>query len=279
MAFSAILGASHPDALALNAPLPESSQHATRRSGDALQESLNLSFRQPNTHETSDPLDRPRGGGSRCGIDAEPCFEESLTALVPFPEKVRMDEQGQEETVYSAWGQTLESNPTLWFYFPYGAEAVYAAEFELWTEEGNRILHTTDLPLNATPGIMGYTLPPTITLEMGETYRWNLLVQFDLLFPALDELVSGRIQRVTLPTDDQSSLNAAEQDVIQSATRLAESGIWYDLLTTIATAYPNNMPLWRDAWRDVLTEVGLASIADQPFSTQPLEPIAQQHER
>ena len=226
-----------------------------------LQNTIEISFRQPNTRETGAPLDRPRGGGSRCGHDDDKssCIEEGLTALVPFPKIITLNEQGQEYSIDSAWGQTLEAHPTLWFHLPYGADMIYATEFELWTEEGDRIFHTTDLPLAETPSITGYTLPETVSLDIGETYRWNLLVQSDPLIPSLDEMVSGRIQRVSLPAYQQQPSDTAS--LSETAQLLAHSGIWYDLLTTMVAAYPQDRVVWQTTWQDVLTDVGLPDIA------------------
>ncbi|MEM9216857.1 MAG: DUF928 domain-containing protein [Cyanobacteria bacterium P01_F01_bin.150] len=221
-----------------------------------------ISFRQPDTREIGDPLDRPRGGGSRgCDDDPQACGSEALAALVPFDEHVFQDEQGQEKTVLQAWGQTLERHPTLWFYMPHSADVVYGAEFSLWTEAGDRLFHTTDVPLLAAPGIMGYTLSTPLNID--QTYRWRLYLQLDPDFPNIDEWVSGRIQRVRVAPEVQAQLDQAS--VPQQAEILAESGIWYDVLTTIAIAYPDNAPLWTDVWKTVLTDAGLASFADAPL--------------
>lgn len=236
-----------------------------------LQSILDISFRQPNTRETGDPQDRPRGGGSRCGEDSVVCLEEMI-ALVPFQTGMDLNHPDQETAL--AWGQTLQSNPTLWFYLPYSEEVVYAAELELWNMEGDRIFHTTELPIPAKPGIVGYTLPDTVALEVQSTYRWHLLVQFDALNPSSDALVSGRIQRVSLSSPQQlSTISPSEQ-----AQLLAEEGIWYDLLTTMATAYPQDNASWQTAWQNLLTEVGLTDVAHISLESVQLQPIAQENE-
>ena len=242
-----------------------------------LGESTDIAFQPPDTMESTDPLDRPRGGGSRCSSDGTPCIDLlPLTALVPSHEHITPTAWGGTRSLFSTWGQTLSAQPTLWFYLPYGAEDVHGVKLELLSSSGDRVHYDGDVALGNTPGIWGYSLPPTVSLDVGETYRWNLLVKFDPLAPATDDLVSGRIQRVALPAQTQQQLNQAldqtsdqvsdQASAIAQAQILARSGIWYDLLTTIATAYPQDRVVWQAVWQDVLTDVGLSDIADVPLA-------------
>lgn len=226
---------------------------------------LKISFQQPNTSETSAPRDRPRGGGTRpiCSeaeVQSGRCSGASLTALVPFPEKVQTSEAGQTTTIYQAWGQTLEAVPTLWFYVPYPAEAVHSAVFEMVDDENQLVAQGTDLEITSTPGVIRYTPSLDVPLAVGETYQWNLLLRVDPAQPALDELVSGRIKRVEASADLSQRLGEASSP-LQQATVLGEAGIWYDTVTTLASVYAEHSA----AWADLLRAVGLEAIADAPL--------------
>ncbi|MGB3615243.1 MAG: DUF928 domain-containing protein [Elainellaceae cyanobacterium] len=239
--------------------------HPARARTQAPNPPLKISFQQPNTAETSAPRDRPRGGGTRpiCSEEESQlgrCNGVSVAALVPFPEQQQPGEDEQSVTIYHAWGQTLEPAPTIWFYVPYPPEAIHSADFELLDEQHQLVAQGTGLEITATPGVIRYTPELDVPLVVGKTYRWNLLLRFDPLEPAADELVSGRIKRVAPSTTLRQQLDGSSS-ALQQASLLGEAGIWYDMVTMLSTVYAEHSA----AWVDLLRSVGLEAIADEPL--------------
>ncbi|GAB4385512.1 MAG: hypothetical protein Kow00121_50550 [Elainellaceae cyanobacterium] len=167
-------------------------------------------------------------------------------ALVPSPET------GQ------AWGQTIASAPTLWFYVPYAQTDIYSMEFELWDEDNNLIVQDRQVSIPATPGITSYQVAAATPLEVGKTYRWYLLLRFDPNNPSLDEYVSGRIERIAA-ADLSGQLEAALP--LEQAQLLAEAGVWYDTLTVLAAVQAEQPEIWSQ----FLQAVGLSAIAEEPL--------------
>ncbi|WP_299402932.1 DUF928 domain-containing protein [Acaryochloris sp. IP29b_bin.148] len=214
-----------------------------------------IKFRQPDTDESSDPQDRPRGGGSRqiCKTGTNQseivCTNQSLTALVPSNQL--------SSNTSSAWGLTVEGRPTLWFYVPYSSNAIHQVIFELLDSNGTKIFVEDTLKLSDTPGIIGYRPPLSQALEIHKTYRWHLLLRLDPASPSGDAYISGRIKRIARPPHLQQG-----QDLRQFASTLAKAGIWYDTLTVVSNLYADD-PRY---WQSLLTSVGLKDFIEEPIS-------------
>ena len=116
------------------------------------------------------------------------------------------------------------------------------------------------------PGIVKLDLPSTVSLEVGEVYKWYLMIHYnDPTGDDVDSLASGWIERITDPvTDDLEALSLVEQSNIY-----ANQLIWYDALNILAEgllATPNDLQIL-EAWTNLLS---LPSVKLEAFSTQPI---------
>jgi hypothetical protein len=198
----------------------------------------------------------PHGGTGRGTCPSSP-FQ--LTALAPISKTTTSS--GSALTIVG--GTTTVSNPTLWFYLPYGSgPKASPVEFVLQDKERKSIYPST-IPARKLksppeqPGIIGIQIPTP--LEVGKPYRWDLRIQCD---PVL--VVNGWIVRVAEPKVRQPGQSASP---LQKAKFYENNGIWYDALTTLGNALRKNPgdPALQQAWKDLLAKVGLQDIATQPI--------------
>ena len=219
-----------------------------------------IKFRQPDTDESSDPRDRPRGGGSRRICKARPdnsqvlCTDQQLMALVPSNPLSENDDS-------SSWGLTLEEKPTLWFYIPYSSKSIHQVFFELFDSDGNKIFLEDTLKFNGIPGIIGYRPELSKNLEINKTYRWHLLLRLDPKNPSGDAYISGRIKRIAIPENLQNHDHTHNPRKLASV--LAKAGIWYDTLTILAELSREDPQYWHS----LLQSVGLKNLVGEPIST------------
>lgn len=163
-------------------------------------------------------------------------------------------------------GLTVSPHPTLFFYIP--QTWAETAQFVLIDEQRDRI-YSQPIPLEGTPGILSITVPEDANippLEPNQTYSWTLA----LLCPTIAEIrepnlyVTGRIQRIENPELAQQVSQATPREV---PSLYAEAGIWHDTLHTLAQLRREN-PEDTDLtayWERLLTDVGLADIAQAPL--------------
>ncbi|MEM9218720.1 MAG: DUF928 domain-containing protein [Cyanobacteria bacterium P01_F01_bin.150] len=187
-------------------------------------------------------------GASRTGCPVEenaPLF----TLLVP------------EEAQYG--GYTTEANPNVWAYIPYFLGEDSSITFSLEDNSG-AIIYTTFHDLEHEPGILKLDLPPSVSLEIGQSYEWYLMIHCD--DPERKDVAdwaSGWIERVADPvTEDIDELPLVEQSNVY-----ANQLIWYDALNILAEGRlesPNDLQLI-EAWTNLLS---LPSVKLDEFSTQ-----------
>lgn len=160
---------------------------------------------------------------------------------------------------------TISDRPTFFVNVP--RTSAQQAEFLLRDEAGEEILDKI-LPLQASAGIMSYSLPADFAgLEVGKKYRWRFSLVCDSTGSdrSGDAIASGWIERVELPTTVANKLQTATNK--QRVLIYAENGYWHDTLKTLAdlrAANPNDLTLVRD-WDDILRSVGLEAISKQPL--------------
>lgn len=211
------------------------------------------------------PSGRLRGGASRgqCPFVGEP-----LTALVPATKKTLHLKQAVSipalNTIEVVWGLTATESPTLWFYVPYSLTPKLSLQFVLQDDQYNNVYLGTPFTVSqATPGIIKFPLPSTVTLEVGKMYRWYFGVDCTSDTPIF---VEGWIQRAALKPAVVRQLKTAT--LRQKVALYAANGIWFDALTTLAelrSDYPNDSTL-KDDWVSLLRSVGLNAIAQEPLT-------------
>jgi Domain of Unknown Function (DUF928) len=192
----------------------------------------------------------PGGARPRTSVGAGVRGDEEipvLTALVPSTQH----------------GRTISARPTIFVYLPpTGAQEVF---FSLQDEQGNPFYHTTvKVPLEG--GTIAIALPADAPeLKLGKNYLWYLApIEPGAILRPDNYAVTGWITRVE-STVNQSALASSP---IELATAYAKAGIWYDTLKVLADAKrsaPNDKTLVKE-WQDLLDQVGLDAIANQPLA-------------
>jgi Domain of Unknown Function (DUF928) len=197
---------------------------------------------------------RRQGGGSRgsCLIANQP----PLTALVPV----------------SSTGYTLAESPSFWFYQPYALGKGLGLEFVLKDSQDNLVHSQAIADRDIAAGIFKLSLPESVILETDQSYEWYVLVRCDATNAERFVFVNGAVRRLERP-QLQTQIGAASP-ATRTDLYLSEN-LWYDAVNSAATQL-QNVPQdanLRQQWTQILTEVGLADLAAEPF-TPCCEPIA-----
>ncbi|MEA5570041.1 DUF928 domain-containing protein [Calothrix sp. UHCC 0171] len=188
------------------------------------------------------------GGASRtgptCGINSSNSSQENVTPILPR----------------SNIGLTVAEHPTIFIYIP--KTKAKTAFFSLEdANEKNIYQGRFDLPQQA--GIMQIKLPSSIPeLKTEQKYKWSLAMICTADLEPDSPFISGWIRRVSV---NHNSRNL--QANLDSVANLAASGLWYDVLSTLAQlrhSQPNN-PALVTTWQDLLNSVGLNAIANEPL--------------
>jgi hypothetical protein len=144
---------------------------------------------------------------------------------------------------------TTQASPAIWIYLPYGAAAVQGAEFAInaGLDEKQRV-YRSPIALPNQPGFVRLSLPAGPVLQEGVPYRWYFTLHCGPTQMGLD----GGMERI------------ASSGIASGQTATA----WYDRVDQIAQALqanPKDGPA-RDRWRQLLQQLNLSSLENQPFS-------------
>lgn len=171
---------------------------------------------QPPANAT--PPRRVTGGGTRGNCSSQ--SDVSITALAP-----------QIHT-----GQTVSTRPTFtWFISDQDA---YPVELQLYrysssdpTDDRVEPVRTFDLGLSQ-PGWSSLTLPADqAPLEVGETYRWKIILKCSAGQPSRNRVDEADLQVVPPLADIEVT-----GDVVQQAEQYSSAGLWYDAIAALARA-------------------------------------------
>lgn len=159
---------------------------------------------------------RTTGGGTRGGCDGRATT--SLTAIAP----------------QSHIGQTAHLRPTLTWHMADALPVPLALQIYRYTSDdpGDDRLEPVaffDLGQSQT-GWMTFTLPDDLPpLDVGETYRWKIIMQCSESQPSRNRIDEADLQVVALPTATEITGNA-----VQQAQQYAAAGLWYDAIAVLA---------------------------------------------
>ncbi|MGF1494844.1 MAG: DUF928 domain-containing protein [Microcoleaceae cyanobacterium] len=153
-------------------------------------------------------------------------------------------------------GTTLSPNPAVYLYVP--ETSGQSAEFTLynWTQRQRKPLYEVKVPLQQRPGIVKVSIPKNLALEPQNTYAWVFSVICNAENRSQDQSVSGWIERIALPLEQQASIDQLTQP-LERANRYAAAGIWYETLA-IAEELRTSQP---KSWEGLLDSVGLSHLA------------------
>jgi len=216
----------------------------------------NIEFKAPPANLYPLPLEERGGGGfrgSRCVQDNKP-----LTALIP-----------QESA-----NLTTANFPTWFFYIP--QNSAKNAVFRLVDEEDKEI-YQTNVEIPHKPGVISVSIPPTSTsskLAVGKSYSWYFSLVCDPEDLSKNEFVGGVTQRIAPSPDLVTKLKNAKT-MFDRANIYAQAGIWQETLTILAQLRrdnPNNSDLAK-IWANLLQQVGLKEIAEEPLAPNPQSPV------
>jgi Domain of Unknown Function (DUF928) len=161
-------------------------------------------------------------------------------------------------------GFTLTEHPTVFIYIPQTTAS--KALFSIQEEGSNSHVYQTDVILPKKPGVMQVKLPSDIPgLKTNKTYKWSLVMICTADLEPDSPFVNGWIRRVEPKKDIKN--NNDKIISLDSVSKLAERGIWYDTLSVLAQLrmkQPNNQTLI-SSWQDLLNSAGLKEIANQPL--------------
>jgi len=187
---------------------------------------------------------RREGGGTR-GSNCPT----STTALIPK----------------STMGRTISAKPTFFYYVPIVLNT--KVQFELADEKDQTIYKKSFQMVTTRPGIVSVSLgedPNSPALEVGKNYHWYFTIKCNPKNSQEDVLVSGWINRTALAPSLKMEL---ERSSDRRLSILAEQGIWYEYLTTLAQlrlSSPSDDSLALK-WLDLLSSVELGKIAQEPL--------------
>jgi len=223
------------------------------------EQSLSVIFEPP----TDDRADDSRGGASRTAVK---CRDDIASATLPeqireIPLTALMPENNR--------GLTIASHPSFFVYIPTtSARQIY---FSL-KDANNRGIYQATLPISGNAGVVQISLPQEQNpLEIGQTYQWSVglmcqRTQTDMPW------VTGKIERIQLEANLASQLSPTPS--LQQAVLYGQSGLWYDLLSTLfqlnKSAGLDNLSatdsnLLNQNWSNLLGSVGLNAIAHEPL--------------
>lgn len=206
-----------------------------------VQEQISLQF--PQTSDRGAPA-RTTGGGSR-GSSCVAEGETPLIALMPTRNNV---------------GTTVAAHPTLFWYIP--QTRAQLAEFVLINSQGDEV-YLASLTLAGTSGILKFSLPERVALEIGQDYLWQFAIICDSQDRESDVFVRGLLQRRELSRNLQNQLKLATG--LEQAQIYANAEIWHDSLEMIAELRSSEPA----EWEELLNSIGLSDIANSPFLEVP----------
>lgn len=189
---------------------------------------------------------RRMGGATRgsCPIGDKP-----LTAIVPESEL----------------GRTVSAYPTIFLYVP-STPGKIKMEFEL-KDKNDNLIYRQEFLSAGQDGIYRIDIPSYVTpLAEGESYLWSFsLICSDTDF-AGNPFVGGWINRVENSQLIQRQIQAVNPS--DRPTEYTKELLWYDLMASLADlrqSDPNN-PTFQNRWEELLMEVGLSDLANEPLN-------------
>lgn len=155
-------------------------------------------------------------------------------------------------------GLTKVERPTIFVYVPQtNAKSIFSIE-----DEDSNHVYQSSVSLPQESGVVSLKLPDSAPeLKVGKNYKWSLVMICTTDLEPDSPFVSGWVRRVKAPILKDSD------PTIESVSLLAQTGIWYDTLSTLAQLrrnQPNNYAA-SASWQELLESVGLNAIANKPL--------------
>jgi hypothetical protein len=162
-------------------------------------------------------------------------------------------------------GLTFSARPSFFLYIP--SSETKTIDFLLLTGDGTEVIYQKVFTLAGSSGVVRFDLPTDApALQTGKQYYWYFTLNCDpAKGPSGNPGVEGMIERVTPDAAIAKQLATAKPGDRPSI--YAESGIWYETLTSLADLRqktPADSKLMDD-WKTLLQSVGLEAVATEPL--------------
>lgn len=178
------------------------------------------------------------GGGTRG--DTCTVGKTKLMALVPTKETT-----------------TVSANPTFFVYVP--ETKVKKGDFIL-VDEKRKEVYVSTIELPTQPSILQISLPETVSLQVGQQYRWQFSLSCIVNDQEVANYVEVKIKRTELNPTVKTKIEQAKEP-LEKAKLYASQQIWQDTLMIMAQLRDSNQA----EWNQLLTSVGLGNLAAVPF--------------
>jgi hypothetical protein len=218
----------------------------------------NITFQSANDQGSSNNV---TSGGVRGNVTFESANNQGSSPVVSGGTRAENPLELTALLPENHYGRTVSARPTFFVYLPpNNSQQVF---FSIQDEAKNHHYQTI-LNVSSEGGIITFTLPeeaPELTLNTNYIWYFAPIEENGILRPD-NHGVTGWIKRV----DEIAVRNNG--DIIEKATDYAKSGVWYDTLALLVSAQkqePNN-EIFAKEWHDLLEQVGLENIAQQPIS-------------
>lgn len=217
----------------------------------SLSPSVNHSFNPPMQISLEFPPAPNRGGPESTaggGTRGDTCTvgKTKLMPLVPTKET-----------------STVSANPTLFVYVP--ETKVKTGDFVLVDQKGKEV-HASKIELPTQPSIIQISLPETVSLQVGQQYKWQFSLSCIVNEQEVANYVEVKIKRTELNPTVKTKIEQAK-DPLEKAKLYASQQIWQDTLMIMAQLRDSNQM----EWKQLLTSVGLGNLVTVPFAEDPAE--------
>ena len=180
----------------------------------------------------------------RSGSETETCFPKDQPPLITL-------------APHNHLITTTSANLSLWFFVNNNNKM--SAELIVIDQQG-KILGSHNFNLLQNSGVIQINLPSTVSLQVNQTYSWEVALICDPVDRSKDKYVEGQIKRIQLSQQQQDKLQEII-DPLEKARFYAKSELWDETLNSVAQLRPT-LP---EAWEDLLASVGLEKINSEPF--------------
>ena len=183
------------------------------------------------------------GGATRAG-------SKKVTAIIP-QEKLAL---------------TASNSPTIFVYLP--KHQADDALLTISNEQGETVYTSSFVPPQES-GLLRIKLPESVTLENEQTYKWEVRLDPQSSNPmtGLKFKTVGWMEKVAVDNNDQN------QESWEQLNTLAEAGVWYETLDTLADMKlenPNDETIQAE-WSQLLESVGLEDFTETQIISQVIE--------
>jgi hypothetical protein len=159
-------------------------------------------------------------------------------------------------------GTTTQPNPSIFVYVP----ETKATEVEiLLQDQNNQEIYSAVLPWSNDSGVIKFSLPETVQLEINQPYTWSFTLICETVVEGHSTYdrysVDGIFERQPKTENLAQKLQQATSP-LELAQAYAQAGIWVETLAILAQLYDS----YPQEWSELLQSVELDQVAQVPLS-------------